>query len=103
MSKHLRVIALLWITLMAFRAAAAEYTVYFNNDKGWSQVYTWIWDENDGDRNYTGGTWPGTVMQRDTEHPDLYKYTFTCSNSNPKLMCIFNPGGDTGKTGDLDF
>lgn len=103
MSKHLRVIALLWITLMAFRAAAAEYTVYFNNDKGWSQVYTWIWDKNDGDRNYTGGKWPGTVMQQDTEHPDLYKYTFTCDNSNPKLMCIFNQGDDNGKTGDLDF
>ena len=32
-----------------------------------------------------------------------YRYSFECTATAPRLKCIFNPGGDNGKTGDLDL
>lgn len=78
-----------------------NYTVYYDNSAtSWSTVYTWIWDDNDKGKNYTGDVWPGAVMTKDAG-TGYYKYSFSCTNDNPKLMCIFNPGGDNGKTEDL--
>ena len=38
------------------------YTIYFDNTDGWEKVYTWVWDRNDGNRNYTGNSWPGVEI-----------------------------------------
>jgi len=75
-------------------AHAKTYTVYFENSKGWATVSTWIWDKNDNDRNYTGGSWPGKVIYAGNVagHPNLYSYSFECNASVPDLMCIFNDG-----------
>ena len=80
-----------------------NYTVYYDNSAtAWGAVFTWIWDAADSNRNYTGGTWPGTAMTADPA-TGYYKYSFQCDSTAPKLMCIFNPGGDNGKTVDLDL
>lgn len=80
-----------------------NYTVYFDNSSSnWSVVKTWIWDAADSNRNYTGGSWPGADMYSDSES-GYYKYSFECTASDPKLMCIFNPGGENGKTADLEL
>lgn len=80
-----------------------NYVIYFDNSTAnWAQVYTWIWDAADGDRNYSGGAWPGAAVPFDSQS-GMYRYTFTCDNAAPRLMCIFNPGGDNGKTADLEL
>ena len=38
------------------------YTIYFDNTVGWENVYTWVWDKNDGNHSYTGNAWPGTKI-----------------------------------------
>ena len=68
------------------------YTIYFDNTDGWEKVYTWVWDRNDGNRNYTGNSWPGVEISLSADYPKLYSYTFTCDNANPDLCCIFNNG-----------
>lgn len=84
-------------------APDGNYVVYFDNStSGWERVCTWIWDEGAANRNYTGGTWPGAAMNIDPE-TGYYKYSFSCDAEAPKLKCIFNPGGDSGKTKDLDL
>ncbi|MCM1067662.1 MAG: starch-binding protein [Muribaculaceae bacterium] len=78
-----------------------NYKVYFDNSaSAWGAVYTWIWDAAEGNKNYTGGTWPGTAMQLDSA-TGYYVYAFDCDASAPNLMCIFNNGSDQGKTKDL--
>ena len=73
------------------------YTIYFDNTVGWEKVYTWVWDESEGNKNYTGGTWPGTEISLPSEDSKLYSYTFTCTNATPKLYCIFNNGNSGEK------
>ncbi len=77
---------------------SGNYTIYFQNDKNWSNVGVWVWDEAHSNENYTGGTWPGKIISTDQAHPDLYVYTFTCTDSNTKLLCIFNDGKSSGAT-----
>ncbi len=78
-----------------------NYVVYFDNaSTGWNVVKTWIWDAADGNRNFTGGTWPGADMTLDAE-TGYWFYSFTCEAAAPKLMCIFNNGSD--QTADLEL
>lgn len=77
---------------------SGKYTIYFQNDKNWSNVGVWVWDEAHNDKNYTGDKWPGKIISTDPNHPDLYVYTFTCTDSNTKLLCIFNDGKSSGAT-----
>ena len=71
-----------------------SYTIYFDNTDGWEKVYTWVWDKNDYNKNYNKGSWPGEEIyrHRDSDYPNLYSFTFTCTNNNPNLWCIFNNG-----------
>lgn len=68
-------------------------TVYCQNDAGWPQVYTYMWKNGAG--NNQG--WPGAKMTDIGDGVWEYKY------SGDFNMIIFNPGGDDGKTGDLNF
>ena len=83
------------------------YTIYFDNTDRWENVYTWVWDKNDGNKNYTpqegNGEWPGVKISLSKEYPKLYSYTFTCNNANPDLGCVFSNGksGGNNQTKDL--
>lgn len=80
------------------------YTIWFYAPSDWTRVNVWVWDEADGDKNYTGGTWPGKQIYAGTsaEHPELYCFTFTCANKNARLKCIFSTGSDgANQTDDL--
>ena len=76
------------------------YTAYFNNTVNWSNVMVWAWDQNSS-TNYTGGTWPGQTISLDPE-TGFYKFSCTVSESNPKMMIIFN-NGSGAQTADLEF
>ena len=63
-------------------------------------MYAWVWDVNHGNKNYTGGTWPGMELQKDatTGH---YKFSCKVSDADPKMKIIFNNG--SAQTADFDF
>lgn len=90
--------ALIVLLAMSLPALAADYTVYYRDSKDWGTVSTWIWDKNDEQKNYTGGTWPGRSITLDSTYPSLYSYTFSCPDSNPELKCIFNDGDKNHST-----
>lgn len=71
-------------------------TVYFKNTGNWSKVYCYAWY---GTNSETAGNWPGTEMNLIDSTNKVYSIELS-SNST---KCVFNPGGDTGKTGDLDI
>ncbi|MDE6231379.1 MAG: starch-binding protein [Muribaculaceae bacterium] len=80
-----------------------RYTIWFDNTEGCSDIHAWIWDENDGDRNYTGGTWPGAPLVYDAAKK-LYYYSFTCNAENPALKIIIcSNTGNAHQTNDLDL
>lgn len=79
-----------------------NYTVYFDNSgSGWASVKTWIWNHLNTSENYTGGSWPGTVMTED-DASGYWKYAFKCENPEAKLMVIFN-NGQGAQTGDFEL
>ena len=78
-----------------------NYAVYFDNSEStsWNPVKIYIWDKDN--ENYAGG-WPGTNMNMDST-TGLYKYTFTCSKTDPQLKVIFNNNGGNGDNQTADF
>ena len=82
--------------------AAGTFTAYYDNSQtNWDKVMVWIWDANDGNKNYTGGSWPGVQMTVDPE-TGYYKYSVDVTNSNPDMKIIFSNGSGT-QTSDLEF
>ena len=83
------------------------YTIYFDNTDGWEHVYTWVWDANAGNQNFTGGTWPGREIylpsESESEYPKLYSFSFRCTNANPKLGCVFSNGNSGGNNQTKDL
>ncbi len=74
------------------------YTAYFDNSASkWGSVYSWVWDAEGN--NYTGGTWPGTLLSLDPV-TGYYKFTCEITGSDPKI--IFSNGTGT-QTADFDF
>ena len=71
------------------------YTIYFDNTDNWANVNVWIWDQNNDDRNYTGGVWPGRPMTFD-EKSGLYTYSVRVEDEKPFMKVIFNDGTAAG-------
>lgn len=79
------------------------YTAYFDNSSdNWNPIYAWVWDANNGNKNYTGGTWPGQKLEIDPES-GFYKFTCTVTDANPKMMIIFSKGANQAQTANFDF
>lgn len=77
------------------------WTAYFDNSvSNWSDVKAWVWDKAHGNKNYTGGSWPGQSLSVDPE-TGYYKFSCTVTDANPQMMIIFNNG--SSQTGDLEF
>ena len=75
--------------------AAQGDTVYLKNSAGWNTPYCYMWSraQNGGDMN-----WPGQQMTKVEDN--IYSFTVPRADYD---MIIFNPGGDDGKTGDMDY
>ena len=76
--------------------AAQAWTVKFTNPDNWASVYVWAWDENDNNKNYTGGVWPGQMM---TKSGDVWTFTATGTPTH----VIFSGGNGQPQTGNLAF
>lgn len=82
-------------------AETSDWKVYFDNSaSNWDKVHVWIWDAADSNKNYTGGSWPGVEMTKNSD--GLYEYSCTVTNPQPKMMVIFSNGG-TPQTDDFEF
>ncbi|MDE6277768.1 MAG: starch-binding protein [Muribaculaceae bacterium] len=78
------------------------FTAYFDNSaSGWGSVYAWVWDANHGNKNYSGGTWPGQSLSIDPAS-GYHKFTCTVTDASPKMMIIFSNNG-TPQTSDLEL
>lgn len=78
-----------------------DWVVYFDNSSSnWNPVNVWVWDAANGNKNYTGGTWPGRAISLDPQS-GYYKFTCTVADANPNMKIIFNNG--SRQTGDLDM
>lgn len=77
----------------------ADIIVYFDNSSSnWNQPYCYAWNTSDGNNPISSG-WPGSKMK-------LWKdniWYWICPDNEYPNKVIFNPGGDDGKTGDLNF
>ena len=81
-------------------------TVYFVNTSDWTSVKAWVWDANNDNYNYTGGTWPGADMTATGEQVDghdVYAWSTYELNASPTNIIISNNGSDEERTGDQPF
>lgn len=79
-----------------------NYVVYLR-DAVWAQPYCYIWDSGDADKQYAGA-WPGSKMTSVTvDGEPLWVFSFNSDAALVHPMVIFNPGGDNGKTKDLEY
>ena len=69
-------------------------TIYFKNTAGWTTVKCYAWYDTNSE---TAGAWPGTGMTKVEGTDDVYKIELPGNSTK----CVFNPGGDNGKTTDL--
>lgn len=73
-----------------------SYKVYFENPKGWTDVYAYMWDST-GER--MNATWPGERMSYDG-NVDMYYYEIESANDCMYVNVIFNSGNDGEQTSD---
>lgn len=79
--------------------------IYFVNTNEWAKPYAWVWDANNSDYNFTGGTWPGQEMIATGEQidgKDVYTWS-TYELGNPTNIIICNKDNDSERTGDQAF
>lgn len=87
----LMVLSLATIATTATVSAATGDTVYCQNDKGWGEVYCYMWTD-DSNKN---AQWPGIKMTKGEGNLWSYKVTGDWGN------IIFNNGGNGDQTGDM--
>lgn len=79
-----------------------EYVAYFDNSaSNWGSVNAWVWDAADGNKNYSGGNWPGNALALDPT-TGYHKFSCTVTNSQPNMMIIFS-NNKASKSADMKF
>ena len=80
------------------------WTVAFDNSTtNWNDVYCYVWDASDGNREYLGG-WPGSRMTPgEFDGMQAYTISFTPGKTLGKPMVIFNIGSNQSQTADLEL
>ena len=66
-----------------------QYDIYFSHSLNWSNVGVWAWS---GDKNFTGGSWPGYKMTKVNggDYDGLYHITLTINSDYSTVNFIFN-------------
>lgn len=75
-----------------------DVTFHFYNSDNWDAVAGWVWD--DGNNNYTGGVWPGTVMTENAEKANWYDLSISGIKKN-SVSFIFNNNANGEQTNNL--
>ena len=83
---------------------------YFVDTNSWgSNLRIWAWDDNNGDKNYTGGTWPGATMTYVGDNGAsgdskryVYRWEYSGNETGKPNKVKFSNNGSNG-TVDLNF
>ncbi len=90
-------------TVTATYAAAEKVRLYYKNTNGWSNVYAYLWDnDNTSDKN---AGWPGTNIASKTVlyNCDTYHYYEFYMDSHPAWNRVIFNDGSSGQTADITF
>ena len=74
--------------------ATEEKTIYFSNNKGWSEVYAYAW--TDGGATYLLGGWPGSAMtyvETNDYGEKIYSVTLPASETGIEGVIFHNNAG----------
>lgn len=80
------------------------FCAYFAAPASWTTVKAWVWDATNGNRNYTGGTWPGELCVKTADTYQglaIWKWEYQGSLTAMPTHIIFNNGSE--QTADLPF
>ena len=82
----------------------AVWNIAFDNSStNWNDVYCYVWDASDGNREYLG-SWPGSRMSVGSfEGMQAYTISFTPGKALGKPMVIFSLGSNQSQTADLEL
>ena len=86
-------------------APTGKFYAYFAAPSSWTTVKAWVWNKNNGDDNYTGGTWPGELCTKTSQTYNgmaIWKWEYTGDLTETPTHIIFNNGGGE-QTADLVF
>ena len=86
MRKFLALIVCLFAVL---RLSATDYTIYFQNSAGWSEVYCYAWSGE----NKVLGAWPGTKVTESTTYNGTTYLKVTVPDAGTGYQVIFNNNG----------
>ncbi len=82
-----------------------KFYVYFAAPTSCSTVKAWVWNSNNGDENYTGGTWPGEDCVKTSKTYNgmtIWMWEYKGDKTDMPTHIIFNNGsGD--QTADLEY
>jgi len=91
-----------------FETPVAGYTfnAYFLAPADWKNtIQAWVWDHNNGDKNYTGGTWPGEDCYKIGKAEDgryIWQWCYYGNLTSTPTHIIFNNSGSP-QTADMSF
>lgn len=79
---------------------------YFIAPTSWGRtVKAWVWDKNNGNVNYTGGSWPGEKcykLRRNDDGLAIWQWCYYGDLTNTPTHIIFNNNGSP-QTADMTF
>lgn len=88
---------------------AGDFYAYFVNTPRWNKIYCYVWDKNNGNKQYAG-SWPGTEITAEKiftndEGYDVYKWTYNGTLTSTPTGIIFDngSGGNGNQTADFTF
>ena len=77
-----------------------DITLHYENTAGWSNVYTWAWNDSS---NFTGGQWPGKELS-DVDGDGWFDTTISVNLPDNTLKMLFNNNtDDSNKTADIIY
>lgn len=84
------------------------FCAYFVAPEGWTVVKAWVWDANNNNRNYTGGTWPGQLCVKTSQTyqgKSIWRWEYRGDLTTLPTHIIFNNGGsgNGNQTADLTY
>ena len=86
-------------------ATTGKFYVYFAAPSSWTTVKAWVWNKDNGDDNYTGGTWPGELCTKTSQTYNgmaIWKWEYNGEKTDKPTHIIFNNGSGE-QTGDFIF
>lgn len=86
-------------------APTGKFYAYFAAPSSWTTVKAWVWNKDNGDDNYTGGTWPGELCTKTSQTYNgmaIWKWEYNGDKTDKPTHIIFNNGSGE-QTGDFIF